>query len=216
MKNCLIVQVLLSNRWWNSLIFFSQKKKMLSFLNFVEAFYIQCKNVAISTLLHNNFSREIKFITKQNQYKIFSFFAFFSWNLNNYVKSNRLVWSNFLFKIQMLFNSVEKRKLSLFLSCIGFPISFTRSNKVFDAFPLPRFDISSVEFTWFSIFFLWFTLNLLGIGRKENFQIYIANNFFKVSSFVAAKMTTTEEDLGTDLVKRYSFNNYIYSRIKGF
>ena len=127
-----------------------------------------------------------------------------------------MVWSNFLFKIQMLFNSVERRKLSLFLSCIGFPISFTRSNKVFDAFSLPRFDISSVEFTWFSIFFLWFTLNLLGIGRKENFQIYIANNFFKVSSFVAAKMTTTEEDLGTDLVKRYSFNNCIYSRIKSF
>ena len=111
---------------------------------------------------------------------------------------------------------LRKEKLSLFLSCIGFPISFTRSNKVFDAFSLPRFDISSVEFTWFSIFFLWFTLNLLGIGRKENFQIYIANNFFKVSSFVAAKMTTTEEDLGTDLVKRYSFNNCIYSRIKSF
>ena len=68
----------------------------------------------------------------------------------------------------------------------------------------------------FQFFFLWFTLNLLGIGRKENFQIYIANNFFKVSSFVAAKMTTTEEDLGTDLVKRYSFNNCIYSRSKSF
>ena len=132
------------------------------------------------------------------------------------VSSVSLVWFDQTFYSNFIQLCWEKRNSHCFYLALDFLYPSQEATRFLMHFLSLGLIFQALNLHGFQFFFLWFTLNLLGIGRKENFQIYIANNFFKVSSFVAAKMTTTEEDLGTDLVKRYSFNNCIYSRIKSF